>query len=74
VDASDPPLLLLHGDQDPQMPVAQSLEFVGAFERVGLKARFVPLHGSGHGGKEFYDAKRLALVEEFLRAAGIAPP
>jgi dipeptidyl aminopeptidase/acylaminoacyl peptidase len=74
VDANDPPLLLIHGDQDPQMPVAQSLEFVGAYERVGLKARFVPMHGSVHGGKEFYDAQRLALVEEFLRAAGIAPP
>lgn len=73
VDANDPPLLLIHGDQDPQMPVAQSLEFVGAYERVGLKAKFVPLHGSVHGGKEFYDEKRLALVEEFLRAAGIAP-
>ena len=74
VDAKDPPLLLIHGDQDPQMPVAQSLEFVGAYERVGLKPRFVPMHGSVHGGKEFYDAKRIALVEEFLRAAGIAPP
>ncbi|MBL9211031.1 MAG: alpha/beta hydrolase [Opitutaceae bacterium] len=73
VDPQDPPLLLLHGDQDPQMPVAQALEFVGAYERVGLQAKFVPLHGSAHGGKEFYDAKRLALVEEFLRSAGIAP-
>jgi acetyl esterase/lipase len=73
VDAGDPPLLLIHGDQDPQMPVAQSLEFVGAYERVGLRARFVPMHGSVHGGKEFYDGQRLTLVEEFLRAAGITP-
>jgi acetyl esterase/lipase len=73
VDAGDPPLLLLHGDQDPQMPVAQSLEFVGAYERAGLQARFVPMHGSAHGGTEFYDEKRLALVMDFLRAAGIAP-
>jgi acetyl esterase/lipase len=73
VDANDPPLLLIHGDQDPQMPVAQSLEFVGAYERAGLSARFVPMHGSVHGGNEFYDEKRLALVGEFLRNAGIAP-
>ena len=72
VDASDPPLLLVHGDQDPQMPVAQSLEFVGAYERVGLKARFIPIHGGVHGGREFYDEPRLALVQEFLVAAGIA--
>jgi hypothetical protein len=55
------------------MPVAQSLEFVGAYERAGLKPRFVPMHGSVHGGSEFYDEKRLALVQEFLAAAGIAP-
>lgn len=73
VDAGDPPLLLLHGDQDPQMPVAQSLELLGAYERAGLNVRFVPLHGAKHGGKEFYDDTRLAVVREFLVAAGIAP-
>jgi acetyl esterase/lipase len=73
VDAQDPPLLLLHGDQDPQMPVAQALEFVGAYERVGLTARFVPIHGAAHGGREFFDEPRLALVADFLRQAGIAP-
>lgn len=73
VDAGDPPLLLLHGDQDPQMPVAQSIEFVGAYERAGLQARLVPLHGSVHGGKEFFAEKRLAIVAEFLAAAGVAP-
>ncbi|MFM7751318.1 MAG: alpha/beta hydrolase fold domain-containing protein, partial [Opitutaceae bacterium] len=73
VDAGDPPLLLLHGDQDPQMPVAQSLELLGAYERAGLKVRFVPLHGSKHGGREFYDEPRLALVREFLARAGISP-
>jgi acetyl esterase/lipase len=73
VDAGDPPLLLLHGDQDPQMPVAQSLELLGAYERAGLKVRFVPLHGSKHGGKEFYDEPRLGLVREFLERAGISP-
>lgn len=69
VDANDPPLLLIHGDQDPQMPVNQSLELQGAYEKAGLSVRFVPIHGGLHGGKEFYDEKRLALVEQFLAAA-----
>ena len=73
VGPGDPPLLLLHGDQDPQMPVAQSLELLGAYERAGLPVRFVPLHGAKHGGREFYDEPRLALVREFLARAGIAP-
>ena len=73
VGAGDPPLLLFHGDQDPQMPVAQSLEFLGSYERAGLRVRFVPLHGARHGGREFYDESRLALVREFLELAGIPP-
>jgi len=32
-DRGDPPLLLLHGDQDPQMPINQSHELEGAYER-----------------------------------------
>jgi acetyl esterase/lipase len=73
VGAGDPPLLLLHGDQDPQMPVAQSLELLGAYERAGRRVRFVPVHGAAHGGKVFYDAKHLGIVTDFLRAAGLAP-
>jgi hypothetical protein len=33
----------------------------------------VPLHGAKHGGRDFYDETRLALVREFLARAGIAP-
>ncbi len=73
VDRNDPPLLLLHGDQDPQMPVAQSLEFLGTYQAAGGTARFVPVHGAAHGGREFYDAPRLDLVVDFLRTHGLAP-
>ena len=37
VDRSDPPLLLLHGDQDPQMPINQSHELEGAYEQQGSR-------------------------------------
>jgi acetyl esterase/lipase len=66
LDATDPPLLLLHGDQDPQMPVNQSLELEGAYLEHGLDATFVAVHGAVHGGEQFYDEKRTALVTAFL--------
>lgn len=66
VDANDPPLLLIHGDQDPQMPVNQSLELLGAYEKFGAKAKLHVVHGGVHGGKEFYDPQRIQLVAEFL--------
>ena len=66
VDESDPPLLLLHGDQDPQMPINQSHELQGAYEIRGGVAHFTVVHGAGHGGDAFYDPERVKLVAEFL--------
>ena len=34
LDKSDPPLLLLHGDQDPQMPINQAHELHGGYKRI----------------------------------------
>ena len=68
VDPSDPPLLLLHGDQDPQMPINQSHELQGAYQRLGLEAEFVVVHGAGHGGQAFYDPERIERVAAFLDA------
>ena len=67
VDAQDPPLLLLHGDQDPQMPINQAHELHGVYKEHGLPVHLEVIHGAKHGTPEFFDAKRTALVAEFLR-------
>ncbi len=71
VDENDPPLLMVHGDQDPQVPINQSHELEGAYQKAGIadSARLVVLHGGKHGGEEFYDAERLSMVAEFLKSA-----
>jgi acetyl esterase/lipase len=66
VDANDPPLLLLHGNHDPQMPISQSQELHGNYEESGLPVRFVVVHGAAHSGKQFYDEQRTATVARFL--------
>jgi acetyl esterase/lipase len=66
VDARDPPLLLLHGDQDPQAPINQSHELQGAYEKVGCPVEFVVVHDAGHGGERFYDEPRTKIAAEFL--------
>ena len=55
VDASDPPLLLIHGDQDPQMPINQAHEIHGVYNDLGLPVEFEVIHGGAHGGKAFFD-------------------
>ena len=66
VDRSDPPLLLLHGDQDPQMPINQAHELMGAYRKLDLPAHLEVVHGAAHGGAAFYDAERMEVVKTFL--------
>ena len=67
VDKNDPPLLLLHGDQDLQMPVNQALELAGAYQNVNAPVQLEIVPGAAHGGAIFYDEKRMAIVRKFLR-------
>jgi acetyl esterase/lipase len=66
VNAGDPPLLLIHGDADPQMPYEQSLELKAAYEKAGLPVQLITVPGGKHGGKEFHDATRTGQMAEFL--------
>jgi acetyl esterase/lipase len=68
VDKNDPPLLWYHGDQDPQMPVNQALEMIGAYKKQGLLATFEPVYGGAHGGKLFYTPEQMRQVTQFLDA------
>jgi acetyl esterase/lipase len=66
IDANDPPLLLIHGDADPQMPPEQSKELAAAYEKAKLAVKLVMIPGAVHGGKQFYDEERLGLVKDFI--------
>jgi acetyl esterase/lipase len=66
VDRTDPPLLIFHGDQDPQMPINQSHELQGAYERAGLDVYFDVVHGAAHGGNQFFAPDRVARAVAFL--------
>lgn len=66
VDAADPPLLLLHGDQDPQVPINQAHELHGRYMELKLPVQFEVIHGAVHGGRQFNDAQRITLVASFL--------
>lgn len=67
VDRGDPPLLLFHGDQDPQMPINQAHELEGAYQQHGLAVQLRVLHGVAHGGSAFYEGESLDQALRFLR-------
>ena len=55
---------------DISVPINQLHELVGACRKAGIedRARMLVIHGGGHGGEEFYDAKRIKIVAEFLKS------
>ncbi len=66
VDVSDPPLLLLHGDQDIQMPIAQSQQMEAAYKELNLDVYFDVVVGTGHGGEDFFKPEHLERAIAFL--------
>jgi acetyl esterase/lipase len=69
VDRNDPPAMLLHGDQDRQMPVNQLHELEAAYRNAGLAAETLILHGVGHQGEPFFTGEPAARVVDFLHRA-----
>ncbi|MFK8113940.1 MAG: alpha/beta hydrolase fold domain-containing protein [Rubripirellula sp.] len=68
VDAEDPPLWLIHGDEDPQMPFEQSAELSKAYQILHLPVQLDVVKGGKHGGKAFYTEERVSEIAFKLRA------
>jgi acetyl esterase/lipase len=66
VNAHSPPLFLLHGDQDTQMPVNQALELQSVYEGAGRPVEVLFLHGVGHVGEPFFTGSPVDRVVAFL--------
>ncbi len=47
---TSPPALLLHGSDDPLVPVKQAEVFAAALEKQGTVVELVKMEGAGHGG------------------------
>ena len=64
VDASDPPMLLIHGDRDRLIPFAQSVDLAADLKQAGVEHAFIQVVGGGHGG--FGDPRVDEAVWRFL--------
>ena len=74
VSATDPPLFLIHGDQDPQMPIEQAYELQRAYRQAKLSVQMHVVLGGAHGGKGFYEPEVLSKVAEFLTSVSQPDP
>ena len=64
VSKNDPPILIIHGDQDKLVPYHQSVLLKDALEAVGAPVTFYKVEGGGHGW--FRDPKVPELTKVFL--------
>lgn len=66
VSADDPPLLIIHGDQDKSVYLDQSESIRKAYEAARLDVAMILVPGGGHGGKVFFTGENIRRVQEFL--------
>ncbi len=66
VDSEDPPLLILHGNKDPQVPINQSHELENEYLKKNLPVKMVVVYEGVHGGDEFEKEKYQTIIFAFL--------
>lgn len=62
-----PPLLIMHGIQDNQVPINQSLELQDAYLQLGLRVEVEWLVKAEHASGEYFESPYIEQVADFLR-------
>lgn len=53
VSTGDAPFLIMHGSEDPGVPLEQSQKLHAALKKAGVESHLEVIEGAGHGGKLF---------------------
>jgi acetyl esterase/lipase len=60
------PCLIVHGDKDNVVPLAQSEMLADALKKAGAEVTLQVISGSGHGGPAFMTPENRKLIEDFF--------
>lgn len=66
IDKSDPPFLIMHGDNDQLVPLGQSVILAKALIDAGVEVTMKTIPGASHEGPEFRNEESRRLMEEFF--------
>ncbi|MDR3710769.1 MAG: alpha/beta hydrolase [Capsulimonadaceae bacterium] len=66
VSKNSAPFLILQGDKDPLVSVAQSQELYDTLKASGVDATIKILPGAGHGGPQFFAPEIISMVDDFF--------
>ncbi|MCI8526634.1 MAG: alpha/beta hydrolase [Oscillospiraceae bacterium] len=67
VTPASPPFMILHGQADPLIPLAQSEHFYEALKKNGVDVEFLILESAGHGDDRFYQDAIKDRILDFLK-------
>ncbi len=60
------PFLIMHGDKDTLVPLAQSKTLDEALKKAGVESTLVVIEGNGHGGPGFSSPENIQKIQDFL--------
>lgn len=67
VSENDPPFLIIHGDQDSQVPLDHSQRLHEKLQATHVASELIVLPGAGHGGKAFDSVDVKDAIRAFLQ-------
>ncbi len=70
VDANDPPIFIVHGEQDIQVPVNQSIELMSAYRSKNLKVQIEFIPNAGHSDPAYAKKELMEKMDKFLKEIG----
>jgi acetyl esterase/lipase len=69
VSASSPPMFLAHGNQDPQVPINQTLELWALLQKYAVKSELEILQETAHGGGMFAHDQLYNKLQSFIESS-----
>jgi acetyl esterase/lipase len=70
VDSTDPPMFIVHGEQDIQVPVNQSIELWSAYKAKNLKTQIEFIPNAGHSDPAYAKKELMEKIDVFLKENG----
>lgn len=66
VSPDTPPFMILHGSEDPVVPLEQSQRLYDVLQENGVQSEFLILEGAAHGDDRFYQNEMVERILAFL--------
>lgn len=66
VSQDTPPFMILHGSEDPVVPLEQSQRLYDVLQENGVNSEFLILEGAAHGDDRFYQNEMVERILAFL--------